>query len=109
MGLLPSNADVKGEVLLDGRELNGLPNDELRKIRGNDIAMVFQDALSALNPYYSVGWQVAEAYRLHHDVSKKVARRAGGRDARPGRHPGRDPPRRQATRTSSPGECGSGS
>jgi peptide/nickel transport system ATP-binding protein len=75
MGLLPSNADVSGEVLLDGRELVGLPNDELRKIRGNDIAMVFQDALSALNPYYSVGWQVAEAYRLHHDVSKKVARR----------------------------------
>ncbi|HET6739505.1 MAG TPA: ABC transporter ATP-binding protein, partial [Kribbella sp.] len=74
MGLLPSNAAVTGEVLLDGRELNGLPNDELRKIRGNDIAMVFQDALSALNPYYSVGWQVAEAYRLHHDVSKKVAR-----------------------------------
>ncbi|HEY3561696.1 MAG TPA: ABC transporter ATP-binding protein [Kribbella sp.] len=74
MGLLPSNADVTGEVLLDGRELTGLPNEELRKIRGNDIAMVFQDALSALNPYYSVGWQVAEAYRLHHDVSKKVAR-----------------------------------
>ena len=73
MGLLPSNADVTGEVLLDGRELNGLPNDELRKIRGNEIAMVFQDALSALNPYYSVGWQVAEAYRLHHDVSRKVA------------------------------------
>lgn len=75
MGLLPSNADVSGEVLLNGRELVGLSNDELRKIRGNDIAMVFQDALSALNPYYSVGWQVAEAYRLHHDVSKKVARR----------------------------------
>jgi oligopeptide/dipeptide ABC transporter ATP-binding protein len=73
MGLLPSNAKVTGEVLLDGRELNGLPNDELRKIRGNDIAMVFQDALSALNPYYSVGWQVAEAYRLHHDVSKRKA------------------------------------
>ena len=75
MGLLPSNAAVTGEVLLDGRELIGLPNDDLRKIRGNDIALVFQDALSALNPYYSVGWQVAEAYRLHHDVSKKVANR----------------------------------
>ena len=75
MGILPSNADVTGEVLLDGRELIGLPGDELRKIRGNDIAMVFQDALSALNPYYTVGWQVAEAYRLHHDVPKKEARR----------------------------------
>src|SRR4051794_31185249 len=73
MGILPSNADVSGEVLLDGRQLVGLPADELRKIRGNDIAMVFQDALSALNPYYTVGWQVAEAYRLHHDVSKKAA------------------------------------
>jgi peptide/nickel transport system ATP-binding protein len=75
MGLLPSNADVKGEVLLSGQQLVGLSREELRKIRGNDIALVFQDALSALNPYYSVGWQVAEAYRLHHDVSKKEARR----------------------------------
>src|SRR5215217_2541080 len=49
MGILPSNAEVTGEVLLDGRELVGLPADELRKIRGNDIALVFQDALSALN------------------------------------------------------------
>ena len=73
MGLLPSNADVKGEVLLCGRELTGLSKGELRKVRGNDIALVFQDALSALNPYYTVGWQVAEAYRLHHDVSKKEA------------------------------------
>jgi len=73
MGLLPSSADVKGEILLGGRELNGLAEDELRKVRGNDIALVFQDALSALNPYYTVGWQVAEAYRLHQDVSKKKA------------------------------------
>jgi peptide/nickel transport system ATP-binding protein len=73
MGLLPSNADAKGEVLLSGRELTGLSKAELRKVRGNDIALVFQDALSALNPYYTVGWQVAEAYRLHHDVSKKEA------------------------------------
>ncbi|GAA1659768.1 ABC transporter ATP-binding protein [Kribbella alba] len=73
MGLLPSNAEMKGEVLLSGRELTGLSKDELRKVRGNDIALVFQDALSALNPYYTVGWQVAEAYRLHHDVSKKEA------------------------------------
>ncbi|TDO45274.1 peptide/nickel transport system ATP-binding protein [Kribbella sp. VKM Ac-2527] len=72
MGLLPSNADVKGEILLSGRELNGLAEDELRRIRGKDIA-VFQDALSALNPYYSVGWQIAEAYRLHKNVSKKEA------------------------------------
>ena len=75
MGLLPANADVKGEVLLDGRELVGLPAEELRAVRGNDIALVFQDALSALNPYYTVGWQVAEAYRLHHAVPKKAARR----------------------------------
>ncbi|MFI7061096.1 ABC transporter ATP-binding protein [Kribbella sp. NPDC050124] len=75
MGLLPANADVKGEVLLDGRELVGRSSEELRSVRGNDIALVFQDALSALNPYYSVGWQVAEAYRLHHDVPKKEARR----------------------------------
>jgi peptide/nickel transport system ATP-binding protein len=73
MGLLPSNADVKGEVLLGGRELTKLTPDELRKVRGNEVALVFQDALSALNPYYSVGWQVAEAYRLHHQVSKKEA------------------------------------
>jgi peptide/nickel transport system ATP-binding protein len=73
MGLLPSNADVEGEVLLNGRDLTKLAAEELRKVRGNDVALVFQDALSALNPYYSVGWQVAEAYRLHHAVSKKEA------------------------------------
>jgi peptide/nickel transport system ATP-binding protein len=74
MGLLPPNAEVRGEVLLGGRQLIGLAGEELREIRGNDIALVFQDALSALNPYYSVGWQIAEAYRLHHhDASKKQA------------------------------------
>jgi peptide/nickel transport system ATP-binding protein len=75
MGLLPSNADVTGEVLLNGQKLLGLSRGELREVRGNDIALVFQDALSALNPYYSVGWQIAEAYRLHHDTSKRDARR----------------------------------
>jgi peptide/nickel transport system ATP-binding protein len=75
MGLLPPNAEVTGEVLLGGEQLLDRSKDELRRVRGNEIALVFQDALSALNPYYSVGWQVAEAYRLHHDVSKKEAQR----------------------------------
>jgi peptide/nickel transport system ATP-binding protein len=73
MGLLPRTADVTGSIRFRGRELVGLPDKELQAVRGNDIAMIFQDPMSSLNPVYTVGWQLAEAYRAHHDVSKRVA------------------------------------
>ncbi|WP_435771060.1 ABC transporter ATP-binding protein [Nocardioides sp. SYSU DS0651] len=69
-----TNADVSGEILLDGVNLLDLTGEEMRRKRGKDVAMIFQDPLSALHPYYRVGNQIAEAYRVHHDVSRKAAR-----------------------------------
>lgn len=65
-------ASTTGSVLINGVDVLNCPDEEVRGIRGRDIAMVFQDPLSALNPYYSVGDQIAEAYRVHHlDASKE--------------------------------------
>ncbi|GAA1977745.1 ABC transporter ATP-binding protein [Kitasatospora viridis] len=75
LGLLPGTATVRGSVALDGRELVGLPAGELAKIRGDRIAMVFQDPLSAFTPVYRIGDQIAEAVRAHHRVDKAAARR----------------------------------
>ncbi|MFJ3308150.1 ABC transporter ATP-binding protein [Streptomyces sp. NPDC086549] len=69
-----ANATVSGEVWLDGQELIGADPDEVRRLRGRKMAMIFQDPLSAMHPYYKVGTQIVEAYRVHHKVSKKVAR-----------------------------------
>ncbi|MFF4041907.1 ABC transporter ATP-binding protein [Streptomyces sp. NPDC001816] len=69
-----ANAKVSGEVWLDGQELIGADPDEVRRLRGRKMAMIFQDPLSAMHPYYKVGDQIIEAYRVHNKVSKKVAR-----------------------------------
>ncbi|MET7362515.1 ABC transporter ATP-binding protein [Streptomyces sp. NPDC005562] len=68
-------ARISGEIWLDGKELLGAPADEVRRLRGREMAMIFQDPLSALHPYYSIGKQITEAYRVHNDVDKKTARR----------------------------------
>ncbi|MFL5821214.1 MAG: dipeptide ABC transporter ATP-binding protein [Solirubrobacteraceae bacterium] len=75
MGLLPFTAHVEGSVRLDGAELTGMDDRELAGLRGRRIAMIFQDPLSALTPVYSVGYQVAEAVRVHRDISAQDARR----------------------------------
>jgi peptide/nickel transport system ATP-binding protein len=75
MGLTRSpRARISGQVLFEGRDLLGASDEELRRIRGNDIAMIFQDPLSSLHPFYRVGAQLAEAIRAHGDVSRKAAR-----------------------------------
>ncbi|HSE72742.1 MAG TPA: ABC transporter ATP-binding protein, partial [Nocardioidaceae bacterium] len=58
----------------NGKEIIGASEQTLRKIRGNEVAMIFQDPLTALHPFYSIGRQISEAYRLHHDVSRSEAR-----------------------------------
>ncbi len=74
MGLLPPGGKVvEGSIKLEGRELIGMPESEMRKIRGNDIAMIFQDSSSSLNPTKTIGDQVAEPVRLHRGGSKKEA------------------------------------
>jgi len=67
-------ARISGRILFDGHDLVTLPETELRAIRGNDIAMVFQDPLSSLHPLYRVGVQLTEAMQAHRDVSKTQAR-----------------------------------
>ncbi|MGH3769174.1 MAG: ABC transporter ATP-binding protein [Pseudonocardiaceae bacterium] len=75
MGLHPpGSARISGEIWLDGRELLSADAEQVRKLRGRSMAMIFQDPLSAMHPYYTVGQQIIEAYRLHHDVSKQAAR-----------------------------------
>jgi peptide/nickel transport system ATP-binding protein len=69
------NARVSGEIWLDGTELVDAPPESVRKMRGQRMAMIFQDPLSAMHPYYTVGRQIIEAYRVHNDVSKAVARK----------------------------------
>ena len=75
MGLHTSkNARISGSITVDGQELVGAPIDVVRRLRGQKMAMIFQDPLSAMHPYYTVGNQIIEAYRIHNDVSKKAAR-----------------------------------
>jgi oligopeptide/dipeptide ABC transporter ATP-binding protein len=69
LGLLPRTATVTGEILFRGRNLLGLREKALETIRGREIAMVFQDALTALNPVFTVGSQIAEAIGAHNEVS----------------------------------------
>ncbi len=73
MGLLGHSATISGSVRLDGEELVGMPEDQLRRRRGVKMAMVFQDPMSSLNPTMRVGSQVAEAVRHHHRVGRKAA------------------------------------
>jgi peptide/nickel transport system ATP-binding protein len=68
LGLLPKSAKVAGSVRFRGRELLGLAQNEARKLRGENVAMVFQDALAALNPVFTVGAQISEAISVHHDL-----------------------------------------
>ncbi|HVM51698.1 MAG TPA: ABC transporter ATP-binding protein [Acidimicrobiales bacterium] len=71
LGLLPKTAEVSGQVIFRGRDLVGLNERALRTVRGNKISMVFQDALAALNPVFTVGHQIAEAIDVHRDLSRK--------------------------------------
>jgi peptide/nickel transport system ATP-binding protein len=65
---------MSGSIRVGGREIVGLSNNEMRDIRGDEVAMIFQDPLSSLHPFYSIGSQIAEAYRVHRSVSKSKAR-----------------------------------
>ncbi|MER5551514.1 ABC transporter ATP-binding protein [Streptomyces sp. NPDC002793] len=65
---------VSGEIVLDGQEITGASDKELQTLRGNKMAMIFQDALTALSPYYTVGRQISEPFMKHTGASKKEAR-----------------------------------
>ena len=69
------NAKVSGEIWLNGTEVVGASPEQVRRLRGKHMAMIFQDPLSSMHPFYTVGNQIIEAYRIHNDVSKQVARK----------------------------------
>ena len=70
------SARISGSIRVGGTEVIGLSESRMRKLRGNQVAMIFQDALAALHPFYKIGGQLAEAYLVHHpNASKRDARR----------------------------------
>ncbi|MGN8026164.1 ABC transporter ATP-binding protein [Microbacterium sp. 22242] len=75
IGLLKgTSARITGQILFEGTDLVPLTENQMRPYRGRKIGMIFQDPLSAMHPYYTVGTQIAEAYRVHNRVSAKVAK-----------------------------------
>src|ERR671910_51798 len=71
--IAPPGKIVNGEILFDGKDLLKLPNAEMRQMRGDDIAMIFQDPMTSLNPVFTVGNQIREAIRIHQNLSKGEA------------------------------------
>jgi peptide/nickel transport system ATP-binding protein len=67
------NARFEGEVIYKGKDLMTLSQDQMRKVRGSEIAMIFQDPMTSLDPVYRVGWQIAEQIRTHERISKRAA------------------------------------
>src|SRR5882762_788611 len=72
----PPGKIVGGEIIFDGKNLLKLSDAQMREIRGDDIAMIFQDPMTSLNPVFKVGEQIAEALRLHRKMSRREARLA---------------------------------
>jgi oligopeptide/dipeptide ABC transporter ATP-binding protein len=72
--IIDPNALFEGEVIYKGRDLMSLSQPELRGIRGSEIAMIFQDPMTSLNPVYRVGWQIVEQIRAHEQISKQAAK-----------------------------------
>ncbi len=70
----PSASIVGGEVVFRGRDLLSLPEKEMRRLRGNELAMVFQEPMTSLNPVLTVGYQIVETLRAHQSISRKAAR-----------------------------------
>ncbi|WP_168212066.1 dipeptide ABC transporter ATP-binding protein [Actinomadura rubteroloni] len=74
LALLPDTASARGVVLVRGHDVLRAGRRELRRVRGRDIAMIFQEPGTALNPVHTVGWQIAEALRAHRSISRRRAR-----------------------------------
>ncbi|WP_410536670.1 ABC transporter ATP-binding protein [Streptomyces sp. KL2] len=70
----PRSTEITGEITLDGQELTGASEKTLESLRGNKMAMIFQDPLTALSPYYTIGRQIGEPFRKHTGASKREAR-----------------------------------
>src|SRR5213079_1586740 len=71
----PPGQILSGQVMFDGRDLLKLKADDMRKVRGNDIAMIFQDPMTSLNPVLTIGRQISEALELHKGMDRSAARK----------------------------------
>jgi ABC-type dipeptide/oligopeptide/nickel transport system ATPase component len=98
-----------GEILFEGRDLMKLSEREMRGLRGNDIAMIFQEPMSSLNPVYRVGAQIGESLRLHRKMSKKDAEARAVQLLEAGGHPGPRAARARLPALSSAAACASAS
>ena len=74
----PPGKITNGEIWFDGRDLLTLNEDQMQKVRGRDIAMIFQDPMTSLNPVFTVGFQIVEALMLHNDMTKEEAKEQAG-------------------------------
>ncbi len=74
LDLLPRNSRIRGSIKLNGSEIRGLRSNEMRKIRGEKVAAIFQEPMTALNPVYTVGFQLVETIRLHRGVTPAEAK-----------------------------------
>src|SRR5690606_30560604 len=90
LGLLPHGSRVTGSIALEGRELLALPEKELNKVRGGEVAMVFQDPATSLHPMLTVGKQITEHMRHHLGIGKAEARQRAVELLRKVRIPGPD-------------------
>jgi oligopeptide/dipeptide ABC transporter ATP-binding protein len=71
--IIDPNAVFEGEVIYKGRDIMKLGKDEMQSVRGSEIAMIFQDPMTSLNPVYRVGWQIGEQIRAHENITKQAA------------------------------------
>lgn len=74
LDLLPRNSRVTGSIKLNGRELRGVSASRMREVRGKDVAVIFQEPMTALNPVFTVGFQIVETLRLHSDLTPSEAK-----------------------------------
>ena len=74
LDLLPENARVRGSIKLEGRELTGLSPQQMRRVRGRQVSVIFQEPMTALNPVYTVGSQIVETLRIHFGMSPHEAK-----------------------------------
>ena len=108
MNLLPTGGSiVGGSIKLDGTEISSLSDEDMRRIRGNEIGMIFQDPLTSLNPTMTVGKQIAEAVKLHRGVNNEQALDRAAEVLNLVGHAAGQGAHRRSTRTSSPAACAS--
>ncbi|KRC49710.1 glutathione ABC transporter ATP-binding protein [Leifsonia sp. Root227] len=74
LDLLPENSRVRGSIKLEGRELTGLNPQQMRRVRGRQVSVIFQEPMTALNPVYTVGFQIVETLRIHFGMSPHEAK-----------------------------------